>query len=168
MIRSFIPAVSVVLATLLAALPWGLSSDNRFLLPMLPYAAIHLWAVRRPTLMPEWLAFSSGLATDVLTHGPLGFWSLVFLLGLMFVQACRPGERWGAAGRWLHFAATLGLLALAQWLIATLYFVSVVDWRPFLNGALLAAFAYPLLSLAFGPLEHLWPATRHGRFDRGE
>lgn len=166
-IKNIIPSASVVLTTLLAALPWGLSSDSRFLLPMLPYAAIHFWAVRRPALMPEWIAFASGLATDVLTHGPLGFWSLVFLLGLMFIQACRPAERWGAVGVWLHFAATLSLLALAQWAIATAFFMSAVDWRPFFNGALLAALVYPLLCLIFAPLDRFWPEFSRTRFDRG-
>ncbi len=166
-IRNVIPGVIVALTTLLAALPWGLTSDTRFLLPMLPYAAIHYWAVHRPALMPQWIAFSSGLATDVLTHGPLGFWSLVFLLGLMFVQATRAGERWGTIGRWLHFCLTLVLLALAQWLIAASFFMHAIDWRPFLHGAILVALIYPVLSLIFMPLARLWPSAGHGRFERG-
>lgn len=166
-IRNIIPALTVALATLLAALPWGLSSDSRFLLPMLPYAAIHWWAARRPTLMPEWLAFACGLVTDVLTHGPLGYWSLVFLIGLMFVQVSRAFERTSPIGRWLHYCATLVLLALVQWLIAAAFFMSAIDWRPFLFGALLAAVVYPLFGLVFAPFDRLWPASAHRRFDRG-
>jgi rod shape-determining protein MreD len=163
----FIPGATVVLATLLAALPWGLPSQTRFLLPLLPYAAIHYWAVRRPALMPEWMAFVSGLATDVLTHGPLGFWSLVFLLGLALVHAVPPQEAWGAGGRWLHFAVTVLVLAVAQCVIAAMFFMSAIDWLPFASAAAWASVAYPLLALLFRPLDRLWPRSGHARFERG-
>ncbi len=166
-LKVLIPGVTLALATLLAVLPWGLSSDTRFLLPLLPFAVIHLWAVRQPALMPEWLVFLSGLATDVLTHGPLGFWSLVFLLGLVLAHVIRTNGAWGNGGRWLHFCATLVVLALAQWVIAAAYFMSAIDWRPFLAAAFVAALIYPLLGVLLGPLERLWPTSDNARFERG-
>lgn len=167
-IRYAIPGASVVLLTLLAALPWGLSSETRFLFPLLPYTAIHFWAVRRPTLMPEWLVFLAGLATDVLTHGPLGFWSLVFLLGLVLAHVFPTS--WHGGGtvvRWLHFCVTLVLLAVAQWVIATAFFMSPIEWRPFASGALFAVLAYPVLALLLKPCDRLWPTSAHARFERG-
>jgi rod shape-determining protein MreD len=165
--KEIMPLVSVVLVTLLAALPWGLPSEARFLLPLLPYAAIHFWAVRRPELMPEWLIFLSGLATDVLSHGPLGFWSLVFLLGYFLVQVLRGLTRWGAMGRWLQFCATITLLALVQWILASLYFMSASDWKPLVRSALWVCLLYPLLGLLFRPLTRLWPHPVDSRIERG-
>ncbi len=156
-ISRIMPGVTVIVFTLLAALPWGLPSEARFLLPLLPYTAIHYWAVRRPHLMPEWLVFLSGLATDVLTHGPLGFWSLIFLLGFIVVQVSRPATAFNTVGRWLHFCTTLGLLSLVQWLIASAYFMDVVvDWRPLARSAIAFGIAYPFIALLFRALDRLW------------
>jgi rod shape-determining protein MreD len=166
-LKELMPAVSVALVTLLAALPWGLPSEARFLLPLLPYAAIHFWAVRRPALMPEWLVFMSGLAADVLTHGPLGFWSLVYLLGYMLVQVLRDFNRWGAAGRWLQFCTTIALLAFVQWLVASVYFMSAADWKPLVRSAAAICMLYPLLGLLLRPLNRLWPRADDGQIQRG-
>jgi rod shape-determining protein MreD len=166
-LKEIMPVVSVALLTLLAALPWGLPSEARFLLPLLPYTAIHFWAVRRPALMPEWLVFLSGLATDVLSHGPLGFWSLVFLLGYMLAQVLPGLNRWGAIGRWLQYCTTIALLALAQWILASAYFMSAVDWGPLVRSAVGACLLYPLLGLLLRPLNRLWPRPDDGQLQRG-
>jgi rod shape-determining protein MreD len=166
-LKEFMPACSVALATLLAALPWGLPSEARFLLPLLPYTAIHFWAVRRPALMPEWLVFLAGLTTDVLTNGPLGYWSLVFLLGYILVLPLLPLTRYGALGRWLHFAITLLLLALAQWLIASIFFMQGIDWRPLLRAAVVACMLYPLAGFLFRPLNRLWIRPDNTALGRG-
>ncbi len=162
-----LPGFSIALVTLLAALPWGLPSEARFLLPLLPFAAIHYWALSRPGSMPEWQAFLSGLATDALTHGPLGFWSLVFLVGFILSGLLPRFERWGAKGRWLHFCATLLLLSAVQWAIASAYFLGAADWRPLMRGALLAALLYPLIELLLRPIDRLSASRFDARFERG-
>jgi rod shape-determining protein MreD len=166
-LKELMPAVSVALVTLLAALPWGLPSEARFLLPLLPYATIHFWAVRLPALMPEWLVFLSGLAADVLTHGPLGFWSLVYLLGYMLVQVLRDFNRWGAAGRWLLFSITIALLAFAQWLVASVYFMNAADWIPLVRSAAVICLLYPLMGLLLRPLNRLRPRPDDAHPGRG-
>lgn len=166
-LRLVVPSISVVLATMLAALPWGLSEQTRFLLPLLPFAAIHIWAMRRPQTIAEPLVFACGLALDVLSHGPLGFWSLVYLAGLAVTRLVPVPTGGALVSSWLHFGATLALLALLQWLLAMAFFVGSVDARPFLIGALLAFIAYPALDLVMRPLARLWPAAANGRFERG-
>jgi rod shape-determining protein MreD len=154
-LRNLVPITSVVVLALVAALPFGLPSDVRFIMPLLPYTVIHYWAVRRPTLMPEWGVFLVGLGTDVLTNGPLGFWSLIFLIGVVAVDATRDLPDWGAVGRWIQFCATLLVLGLAAWLVTSIYFLELADWKPMAVALAMAALSYPLFGLLLRPLHRL-------------
>ena len=76
-----IPALTIIVATVLVALPWGMAAENRFLLPLLPLIVIHFWTLRRPGDVAEWWVFVAGLSLDILTNGPIGYWALIYLLG---------------------------------------------------------------------------------------
>ncbi len=165
--RDQMPGVSLALAMLLAALPWGLPADARFLLPLLPYIVIHFWVVRRPALMPEWLIFLAGLGTDVMTHGPLGYWSLIYLLGFALCTGSRGLTRWGALGRWLQFCVTIVGLAFVQWLVASLYVLSVADWKPLVRSATGLCLLYPLVGMMFRPVLRLWRPAANPSLQRG-
>ena len=166
-LKQVIPGISVAMLTLLAALPWGLPSESRFLLPLLPFTAIHIWALRSPRQMPEWLVFMAGLATDALSHGPLGFWSLILLIGRALVPMFPPPQDWGFPGRWFHFCATLLALALAQWVVASAYFMGLVEWQPLARSAFAVSLAYPLLELLFRPYGRTWSRTHNPSLTRG-
>jgi cell shape-determining protein MreD len=154
-LRYMVPLASVAVLTVLAALPFGWPTDIRFYMPLLPYTVIHYWSVRRPTLMPEWGVFLAGLATDVLTHGPLGFWSLMFLIGVVAVDATRDMPDWGALGRWGQFCGTLLVLGFSQWLVASIFFVEWVDCKPMLLAVGIAALSYPVVGFVLRPLHRL-------------
>jgi len=138
----------------LAALPWGLPTEDRFFLPMLPVVAIHYWALRRHQALPEWSVFLAGLLLDVFTHGPLGYWPLIYLsaytLGVVEETAGRKSQllRLGL------FAASLALVAALGWAIASIFFLEVADWRPYARGAGLAALA----AIVIVPLLHVLDA----------
>lgn len=165
-LRNAVPLTSVAILTLGAALPFGMPADVRFYMPLLPYTAIHYWAVRRPTLMPEWGVFLAGLVTDALTHGPLGFWSLMFLVGVLAVDATRNLPDWGALGRWLLFCGTLLVLGFCQWLVASIYFVELADWKPMLLAVIIAVLSYPVISFALRPLHRLWSQPDNAAMSR--
>ena len=166
-LRNLVPLATLAALTLVAALPFGLPADVRFYMPLLPYTVIHYWAVRRPTLMPEWGVFLAGLATDVLTHGPLGFWSLMFLIGVVAVDATRGMPDWGALGRWAQFSGILLVLGGCQWLVASIYFVELADWKPMLLAVAIAVLSYPLIGFALRPLQRLWERPDHTAMSRG-
>lgn len=166
-VQHTIPVLSTAVLTLLATLPWGLPPEARFFLPLLPFTAIYFWVVRRPGLMPEWAVFLAGLTTDVLTHGPLGFWSLVYLVGYIFARAL-PQTPFGAPlQRWAYFCLALCLLGAVQWVIASIYFLALAEWRPLASGTLAAALSYPVIGLIFRPLNSLWMSPENGLLKRG-
>lgn len=146
-----LPALSIAVLALIAALPLGLPGDYRFAPAMAPLAAIHFWASRHlenpklPT-MPAWLAFTAGLVVDVTTNGPLGFWALIYLAGLAVTLVIGPQLAAAGLGRWLRFAAVATLMAVLQWLIASAYFGTVVDLQPIALATVLLVFVEPVLS----------------------
>lgn len=162
-----VPGISVAVLTVVAALPWGLPSESRFFLPLLPFTAIHIWTLRSPGQIPEWLVFLAGLAIDVLSHGPLGFWSLMLLLGRSLVLVLPPPQDWAFYGRWLHFCATLLALALAQWIVASAYFMNWIEWSPLARSAFAASFTYPLIELLLRPFSRSWSRTHNPSLLRG-
>jgi rod shape-determining protein MreD len=165
LLKTLIPLLSVAALTLLAVLPLGLPVDARFVMPLLPYTAVHFWAVRRPALMPEWGVFLAGLTTDVLTNGPLGFWSLMFLAGVVSVDATRDMPEWGALGRWGQFCVTIAVMGVVEWIVASIYFVQVADWKPVVLAATIAAVCYPAISFALRPLLRLCLRVESSRPD---
>lgn len=155
----FFPFLSLSVLTVLAALPWGLPTEDRFFLPLLPVIAIHYFALRRPEALPEWSVFLSGLLLDVFTHGPLGYWPLVYLatytLGVL-------GRELGKSSQFVRialFGGSLVAVAVLCWAVASVYFLEFADWRPYVRGAVLAGIA----ALGILPLLHVFAAPAPAR-----
>jgi rod shape-determining protein MreD len=160
MIRNLLPAGSVALLAVLAVLPWGAADAIRFALPLLPLTAIHHWNARRPAQLPAPFVFAVGLAMDVATHGPLGYWSLLALIAAALARYERKAvPALGPLGRYALFGFAMLLLAVIGWAVASLYFLRLIEWRPLLSSALAAVVAYPLLASLLGPIERLWAET---------
>lgn len=146
--RHMAPLATLALLTLLAALPWGLPSNDRFFLPLAPVVAIHYWSLRHDALMPEWAVFAAGLTVDILTHGPLGYWSLIYLLAHMFALWSAPLAGNGTAARLALLAAALAAVAAVGWAVASAYFLEMADPIPYATGAGYAfLIALPLLAV---------------------
>lgn len=156
-----VPFASVVILAVLAALPWGLPTEDRFFLPLLPVVAIHYWALRRREALPEWSVFCAGLLLDVFTHGPLGYWALVYLAAFTFGVLGEAAGRKSQLLRLALFAVSLAVIAALAWAIASIYFFEFADWRPYARGAGLAALAAILIV----PLLHLLDAPQPQRSD---
>ena len=158
-LRFLAPMASIALLTLLAVLPWGLPSEDRFFLPMMPVIAIHYWSLRQPENVPEWLVFLAGLALDVLTHGPLGYWALIYLLAFVLGVLSQPFGAAGQAARIALFAAALTIVAFGAWAVSSVYGLEFVDWRPYAASVIYAALA----SILIVPVLHMLAAAKDVR-----
>ncbi|MEC9367077.1 MAG: rod shape-determining protein MreD [Pseudomonadota bacterium] len=132
-----------------SALPLGLPPDATFIPPLLMAALVFIFS-SLPNPLTAWISFGVGLASDVLSAGPLGYWAFVFLLvhTIAVLYASQRGSR-GFASYWGVFAASAVAVSLIGWLVACLYFVGAVDWRPMANGAIVAVLAFPVLVWPF-------------------
>ena len=162
-----IPMLTVTLLVLLCVMPWGLGQSFHFALPLLPFAAIHYWARSRPASMPCTFVFAAGLAVDVLSYGPLGYWSLVYLMGLgLAAGLARVLLDSSPLADCTSFCAAIALLALIAWSLASVYFIRFIDWQPMATAAAMLAAAYPFVHLLLAPLERWLAGPRTLNLER--
>jgi len=146
------PSLVLFLAVVVAAVPWALPAAAGFILPLLLIIFVFLLTIQRKRVLPAITVFAAGLLMDVLTAGPLGYWAIIFLLThtLANTYAKRAGEpRFGKL--WAAFAMTALTISLFGWILASLYFLRLIDWQPMLIGGVVAIALFPLV---------VWPFRR--------
>ncbi|MEL6374133.1 MAG: hypothetical protein AAFR04_09210 [Pseudomonadota bacterium] len=169
LIFPFIPALSIAGLVLIAVLPWGVSAGTQFFLPLLPIIAIHYWSVRATRWMPFWFVFLAGLTIDVLTHGPLGLWALIYLIAAgLAVRFNGALLNRTAVGGWIVFALTMLATAVAQWGVISVYFLRPFEAGPLLIATLGAIIAYPLIAGVLAAVRVLWRQPEPRSLLRGD
>lgn len=83
----FTAAVTLAVSLLLVATPRPLGPVP---VPLLPVMTVYFWTLVRPSLMPAPVVFLVGLALDLLTWTPLGFWALGLLAASGAARVLRP------------------------------------------------------------------------------
>jgi rod shape-determining protein MreD len=116
--------------------------------PALLLMAVYYWSIYRPTMMPPWLCFVTGLLLDLLTGLPPGVNAVIFTLVQWIVRDQRKflmGQPYITI--WAVFILVAGLSGLAQWM---LYGLVNMHWAPILPVVIsLAAtiFLFPAVTL---------------------
>ena len=137
----FVPAISVVVASLLTALPI-VSTSGWY--PDFGVLALIAWRLLRADAWPAWWAAPLGAVNDLLTGHPLGFSVALWTAAMLALDLIDRRTMW--RGYWLEWAlATLLLLAneAAEWRIAQIMGASL----PFLTIApplLISVLAFPV------------------------
>ena len=141
---AILPAVSIVVAILATAVPWGLPSEATFVLPLIVVMMVFGWRAIDGAHLPPIAAMLLGLLTDVTTGGPLGFWALIALMASSAGKRTPPFiDRWGYGVLWLLWIPLVSALAGFGWLLASLYFFRWVDWHPIALGAAVSVVLFP-------------------------
>jgi rod shape-determining protein MreD len=168
MMLQLLPAATVLVASLIAVLPFGASEGVRACISFAPLIVTHYWSARRPRLLPATFVFASGLAIDVLTHGPIGFWSLMMLASaaLARLEDGFTGQS-SASGRAAVFCIAMLALAALAWALASGYNAQLNEGRPMLLAALVSIAVYPFVALILMPIDRLWQTQRSQLFARG-
>ncbi len=160
------PVFAILAATLVCAPPWGATGDLKLVQPLLPYVVIHLMTERRGEVVPDWLVFLAGFATDVAGQGPLGFWALIYLSGYTMVRSVTAAHSLRAMTGAAFFAVTLACLAVMQWSAASIYYLRSVEITPLIVAGAVAFFAYIVLAVLI-PRKAKEPARLNDRLQRG-
>jgi rod shape-determining protein MreD len=163
-----LPAMTLLAASLIAVLPFGAGEGARACISFAPLIVTHYWSARRPRLLPVTFVFASGLAIDVLTHGPIGFWSLMMLAAaaLARLEDSFTGQS-TVAGRAAVFCIAMMALAAFAWAVSSGYNGQLIEGRPMLLAALVSISLYPLVALLLMPIDRLWQTQRSQLFVRG-
>lgn len=146
----FVPSIILFLAVFVAAVPWVLPAAAGFILPLLLIIFVFLLTIQRKQALPAVSVFAAGLLMDVLTAGPLGYWAIIFLLThtLANFYAKRAGNP-RFAKLWVAFAMTALTISLFGWILASLYFLRLIDWQPMLIGGAVAVALFPVVVWPF-------------------
>lgn len=143
---TILPALSVLLAVLATAVPWGLPADASFTLPLVVVMMVFCWRIMPDAVLPLTACMLLGLLTDVMSGGPLGFFALMALIaasiGGLLRFTLEPRDLWPLWFVWSALALTLGVLG---WLLGSLYFFRWIDWWPILFGTLTSIMLFPIV-----------------------
>jgi len=154
---SYLPPVGVLLVLPgFAAFDWSLPLGGALTPPFLTLLIFYFCVVRYPELILSPLLLPVGLATDLFTRSPMGYWTLLFILAFACaLLTTRLVDSLGKAVGWLCFALTLFICAAAAWALWSLYLGGFQDgWR--VAGALaMALLLFPLPVMLFVALEPL-------------
>lgn len=155
-----VPAFTLLGFVVVCVLPWGLSGSLGFVMPLLPVAVVYHWA-RIGMPLPSSVVFLAGFLVDVLTFGPLGYWPLVYLVGMALTAGVTQLlDATGLLARWRDFALVVPLLALLGWLVASLYFITPIDATPMLLAVIAVIGLYPLVAGLLVPFVRLVDGPR--------
>ena len=139
----YVPAVSVIVASLLTALPI-ISTSGWY--PDFAFLVLIAWRLLRADAWPAWWAAPLGFFNDVMTGHPIGFSIALWTAAMLVLDLADRRTMW--RGYWLEwiFAAIL-LLAneAAEWRVAQVMGASL----PFLTvipPLLIAILAFPIVA----------------------
>ena len=144
--NAYWPAVSVFLAVLATAVPWGLPADATFLPPMIVLMMVFSFRALPGTVFPLTLALLLGLLIDILSGGPLGFWALMALIAANAgARAPSTGDSQDRNRLWLFWAGVAASVGVLSWLLGSLYILRVIDAWPIAFGAAVSILLFPLV-----------------------
>ncbi len=167
MLKLVLPPIVLLLAAFVAALPWGMPADLRLLLlPLLPLVIMHVFIARDSSGIEDWVVFLAGLTTDALGQGPLGYWSLVYLVGYATLRS-NAFQGLGTLAAIAAFAVVTIQLAMLQWALASLYYLRLMEVWPLVSAALAAVAIDAVLMLLTVGTPSRRPAASNLRLERG-
>lgn len=141
------PGLCLAASVFAAAIPWGLPAAAAFILPFVTLSLVFVFSSAPTPTLPAWSVFAAGLATDLLTQGPLGFWASLFLLAHAVAGAAAARQQGRLRlGAWLSFAAMAAAVAALGWAVASVYFMRLLDWQPLVLAAAAAIVLFPVLA----------------------
>lgn len=141
------PSAILLVAVVIAAVPWALPEAASFILPLLLIILVFVLTIQNRQELPSLSVFAGGLIMDVLTAGPLGYWAAIFLLTYTLASLYRRSRvRREFRNLWIAFAGTAIAASVSGWVLASLYFVRLIDWQPMLIASATAIALFPLVA----------------------
>lgn len=112
---TFLAVASLGLATALAAAPWP-GPVAAVAMALLPAVVLHYWALRRSGALPELAIVFAGLSVDLVSGGPLGQFTVIYVLAWAIGLWQRPwAARWWKPGRFGLLAVALAVAGASLW-----------------------------------------------------
>jgi rod shape-determining protein MreD len=146
-----VPVICGLIGVILSNLPISFSG-GAIPPPLLGFMAVYFWSLFRPDLMPPAGAFIIGLAQDLLSGAPPGFWTASFIVSYALLDRQRESfAGLAGTGAILGFAFATLVAAATAYLIAWIYFAHLPPVAPLLLQVTVSVVCYiPALPLLNG------------------
>jgi rod shape-determining protein MreD len=125
------------------------------IVPWLPLMAVYHWAIYRPELLPAYAVFIIGVLEDILTGLPIGVNALVLLLvygGVLAQRRFFVGKPFYIL--WIGFGLVAAAAAAINWLLVSLWNVTILMPNALLFQFLTTVGLYPVLAWVFLRWQH--------------
>ncbi len=147
--RKLTPVALTLLLVIVGQIPWHLPGLAR-VAPLLPLTAVYHWTIQRPDLLPAQAVFCIGLLVDLLSGGPIGVNTLVFLTVYGVIYSQRRffiGKTFHIT--WLGFALVAAAAALQAWLLVSIFYTILIRPDALMFQYILTVVLYPVPAWLF-------------------
>ena len=143
------PALVTLALVFATQLPYGIPHFAQ-VTPFFALMAVFYWSLYRPEKLPPPAVFAIGLVQDILGGGPMGMVALM-LLGVYGVGVSQRRFFLGKSFlvEWSGFVVIGAGAVAAAWIVASLYYATLLDPRPLIVQALLTVALYPCMTWLF-------------------
>ncbi len=157
--RKLTPLLVSLGLVLISVIPLRLPQTS-FIVPTLALMSVYYWSLHRADLLPALAIFFVGMLQDILTGGPLGINTLIFLA----VYGVCVSQRRFFHGKsflvvwWGFMVVAAGALAL-EWALSSAHAGSIAAPRPAYFKYLITITVYPLFAWIFARIQRTLPAV---------
>lgn len=147
---AYVPPASVVVATLLAALPIVVESGW---FPDFGFLVLIAWRLLRSDVWPSWWAALLGLANDLITGSPIGLSVTVWTAAMLALDLLDRRTIW--RDYWIEWALASLLILFAkaaQWQVAA-WMGASVPFTSMLPPIFISIAAFPVAAWVVGRLD---------------
>jgi rod shape-determining protein MreD len=149
-----VPLLCGLMGVLLSNLPISLSGGV-VPAPVLAFMPIYFWSLVRPDLMRPLVVFVIGLAQDLLSGSPPGFWTASFIASYALLDRQRESFAGLAGiGAILGFALAMIVAAISVYLVALLYFAHLPPLMPLLLQVGISVLCYIPVLPVLNAIQH--------------
>ena len=143
------PALVTLGLVFATQLPYGIPHFAQ-VTPIFAMMAVFYWSIYRPERLPPPAVLAIGLMQDILGGGPMGMVALM-LLGVYGVGASQRRFFLGKSFvvEWFGFVVIGTGAIAAAWIVASLYYTTLLNPRPLIVQALLTVALYPCMTWLF-------------------
>ncbi len=131
-----------------------------YLMPSLALMAIYYWGLHRPDLLPAPAAFLIGLLQDILSGGPLGVHTLIFL-GVFGICVSQQRFFYGKSFLvvWWAFMTVAAAAMALEWVLNSVIAETMIAARPAYFKCLTTIAVYPVIAWIFARIQRTLPSV---------
>lgn len=121
----------------------------------LPLTVLFYWPRRSAYASSLWTAGLIGLMQDLMSGGPLGLWTLTFVILFILIDPTVRRVRYGFLSQWILFGCLIGAGVISVFILGAITLGQWPSVGALMLNALVGVMTFPLLFIAHGLFHQL-------------